>query len=168
MSKKTTASPSASADGVGDTAVAGATQVDLQTTGLDSAQAAGSGVTDAANGGDGGDGGSSERDPGASDQAATNEPSSVVVQDLSVSALEWAASLEYPCSTVIRNNGHITVVEPVTAQIVGGGASVNVTLFDQGHAVTVLDNTLQLNALHFHGELKVRLDAAPDELYLKG
>lgn len=90
------------------------------------------------------------------------------VEGPSIGVLEWAASLEYPVSTALRNNGHFTVVEPETAQIIGGGGVVAVTLVDEGHAVRVLDNTVTLNALHFHGELKVRLDAAPDDLYLKG
>lgn len=77
----------------------------------------------------------------------------------------WAASLEYPHRTIVRNNGHIGVAEPETAQFVGGGSLVHVVLQDEGHAARVFLNTIELNKRHFHGERKVRLDAAPDDLY---
>lgn len=146
MSKKTTAGPSASADGAGQENPNGAISGADTNTGADAG--ADEGATK----------GGAESDV---DQGAT-------LREPSAEALAWAAGLEYPVSTILRNNGHLTVVEPVTSQLVGGGAAVNVTLHDEGHAISILGNTMQLNALHFQGDLKVRLDAAPDELYLKG
>lgn len=142
MSKAKTASPSASAGGVGENTTDESTASGANESG-DALVIGGNDAGDAAEGPE-------------------------VVKEVSAAALEWAAALEYPVSTFLRNNGHVTVVEPVSAQIVGGGAVVPVTLHDQGHAIAVLDNTITLNGLHFNGALKVRLDAAPDDLYLKG
>lgn len=148
MSKQKTAGPSAPAD------VAGASNPDASAVGVasDSNPAANQ------------DGQQAPGQDGAADLGAEAAAAKV----LPVGVLDWATSLEYPVVTTLRNNGHVTVVEPETAQIIGGGGAVSVTLFDEGHAVRVLDNTVQLNALHFQGDLKVRLDVAPDELYLKG
>lgn len=154
MSKKTPAGPSASAD------VAGATNTNTDTT---AAGASPGDVIDTNQAGDQASLGNAAGD-GAADQNTDVE----ALKEVPAGILEWASSLEYPVITTLRNNGHITVVEPETAQIIGGGSAVSVTLIDEGHAVRVLDNTVQLNALHFQGDLKVRLDAAPDELYLKG
>lgn len=152
MSKKTTAGPSASADGAGANNTESTATSTLLEVGSDPNLAVNQddqGVTGTA---DAGNQGVATGALGDDDQVVT----------------DWAASLAYPVVTVLRNNGHTTIVEPETAQIVGGGGAVRVTLVDEGHAVRVLDNTVQLNAMHFQGELKVRLDAAPDELYLKG
>lgn len=147
MSKKATASPSASAAGVG-TNTTGAPG-EGQTTGEGGAQLGATGEGDTAN-------------------AGTVTGETKVVKEIPAAALDWAAGLQYPKSTFLRNNGHVSVVEPITAQIVGGGAAVPVVLHDEAHAVAVLGNVLSLNALHFQGDLKVRLDAAPDELYVEG
>lgn len=105
-------------------------------------------------------------EPAADGEPAVDAPRKVA-KGVYAAALKWAAGLSYPVSTFLRNNGHVPVVEPITAQIVGGGAAVQVSLHDESHAVAVLSNTVTLNALHFQGELKVRLDVAPDELYLE-
>lgn len=169
MSKKSNAGPSATA------VVAGAINTDTSEQG--GTALAESGTAEV---GGQADAGSNDAGAGAGDVVITGDivvEGSIVegsgdtggdVEGPSIGVLEWAASLEYPVSTALRNNGHFTVVEPETAQIIGGGGVVAVTLADEGHAVRVLDNTVSLNALHFHGELKVRLDAAPDDLYLKG
>ncbi|MBU0917942.1 MAG: hypothetical protein KKD97_16490 [Gammaproteobacteria bacterium] len=168
MSKKATASPSASAAGVG-TITTGESGENL-TSGQGGDQTGESGAGDAAGAGadQAGSDAGNQGDPivagGAGVEAATQK----VAQEVPAAALEWAAGLEYPKSTFLRNNGHVAVVEPITAQIVGGGATVPVVLHDEAQAVAVLSNTLTLNALHFQGDLKVRLDAAPDELYMEG
>lgn len=173
MSKKATASPSASAAGVGTNTtgesgeILAAGQAGAQ-TGQGDAAGAGADQTgaDSANQGDPIGSGSAGSDAG--DGAGAEDVSQKVAQEVPAAALAWAAGLEYPKSTFLRNDGHVAVVEPITAQIVGGGAAVPVVLHDEAQAVAVLSNTLTLNALHFQGDLKVRLDAAPDELYLEG
>lgn len=157
MSKKATASPSASAAGVGtnNTGESGAGDV--------AGVGAGQTGADLVNQGDPSDAGSD-----AGDGPVTEDVTPKVAKEVPAAAREWAAGLEYPKSTVLRNNGHVAVAEPITAQIVGGGGAVPVVLHDEAQAVAVLSNTLSLNALHFQGDLKVRLDAAPDELYLEG
>lgn len=170
MSKKATASPSASAAGVGTNTtgesgeILAAGQAGAQ-TGQGDAAGAGADQTgaDSANQGDPIGSGSD-----AGYGAGAEDVSQKVAQEVPAAALAWAAGLEYPKSTFLRNDGHVAVVEPITAQIVGGGAAVPVVLHDEAQAVAVLSNTLTLNALHFQGDLKVRLDAAPDELYLEG
>mgnify|MGYP000855940626 CR=1 FL=1 len=173
MSKKATASPSASAAGVG-TNTTGDSAENLA-AGQGGDQTGESGAGDAAGAGAGQTGADlvNQGDPSGAgsdsgDGPVTEDVSQKVVKEVPAAALDWAAGLEYPKSTVLRNNGHVPVVEPITAQIVGGGAAVPVVLHDEAQAVAVLSNTLSLNALHFQGDLKVRLDAAPDELYLEG
>jgi hypothetical protein len=79
----------------------------------------------------------------------------------------WVASVSFPTEAVLRNNGDLAVVEPVTAAFVSAGGNVHITLLDEAHASRVIENLAEINASKIGGGIAVCIDGVPGELLTK-